>query len=70
MSDEYFHLYSTLFGSKRRMRFKLSGSSVTIESWEEQSPNHWKMLTDCMKTREFAREYWDQLVIEGWSVKV
>ena len=52
------------------MRFKLSGSSVTIESWEEQSPNYWKMLTDSVKTREFARGYWDQLVIDGWSVKV
>lgn len=69
MADGYFHLYKTMLGSKRRMRFKLVGNSVTIESWEEKSPNHWQMLTDSVKTREFAREYWDQLVIEGWRVK-
>ena len=66
MGDEYFHLYKTIRGAKWRMRFKLSGSSVTIETWEQHSPNQWKMLTDSVKTREFARGYWDQLVIDGW----
>ncbi|MGA0867157.1 MAG: hypothetical protein ACO3QV_07570 [Candidatus Nanopelagicaceae bacterium] len=66
--SEYFHLYKMIDDSplKWRMRFKLSGSSVTIQTWQEQSPNHWKMLTDSVKTREFARGYWDQLVIDGW----
>jgi hypothetical protein len=70
--SEYFHLYKMFDDSplKWRMRFHLVGNSVTIQTWEEQSPNHWKMLTDSVQTRDFARGYWDQLVIDGWSVKV
>jgi len=70
MGDEYFHLDKMIRGVKWRMRFHLVGNSVTIETWEEYSPNMWARIADSVKTLENARLRWDQMVRDGWSVKV
>jgi len=69
MADRYFHLYKADRGTNRRMRFKVMGRSVIIESWEQKSANRWTMLHEWMKTVETARLRWDNLVSSGWSVK-